>query len=187
MDQLEKKLASAQTAVDSAQKAVDEAKDLKDNASEALKNGMYSFFESVGATSAIDALNNCKYASYNQKGSPTDASAIENVLIALDYIDECNELRAKHDLPELRVTDLMMAYAIADANFASKRLGHPVQFNVAENLSWNFSTDDDPFDGWYYEEKENYENGKGGETGHYRNIVNNKYVLTGLALTQMPA
>ena len=83
---------------------------------------------------------NCRYASYNNKESATDASAIENVLKALDYIDECNELRAKHNLPELKVTDLLIAYAIPDANYTDKNIAHPSPFNVGENLSWGISS-----------------------------------------------
>lgn len=179
-DKAQSDVTSAQAAVDEAKKKAEEAKEFMDNASQSLKDGMYAFFESVGATDALDALENCHFAKYNIKGSSTDASFFENVFAALDFIDECNELRKEEGLSELKVTDLMMAYAIADANYANNIiLHHPGQFPVGENLAWGYI---DPFDGWYDEEKEIYESGGDGEVGHYRNIVNSSYTLTGFAV-----
>lgn len=89
-------------------------------------------------------LQYCIYNKYNDRGSATDASSFENIFYALDFIDECNELREKHGLSALKVTDLMMAYAISDANYASQNISHPMQFGVGENLAWGYT---DPFAG----------------------------------------
>lgn len=180
-DKAQSDVTSAQAIVNEAMKKADEAKVFKDSASQSLKDGMYAFFESVGATDALDALENCYYADYNTKGYSEDASSFKNVFDALDFIDECNRLRKEEGLSELKVTDLMMACAIADANFADHHIAHPEQFNVGENLAWGYSN---PFDGWYDEEKALYEGGntKFEDVGHYLNIINGNYLVTGFAI-----
>ena len=76
------------------------------------------------------------------------------------------------------ITDDLMAMAEADTNWSSQHLGHAQQFNVGENLSWGYK---DPFDGWYTEEKAEYDSGNIAGAGHYLNIINSSYKYTGFA------
>lgn len=57
---------------------------------------------------------------------------------------------------------------------------HPGVYNCAENLAFGYKNGRDPFDGWYTEEKENYDTQNGKETGHYLNIISD-YNVTGFA------
>ena len=106
---------------------------------------------------------------------------------SLKYIRECNDLRAKEGLPPLKVSDVLMARAQADVDWSDDNLDHAMQFNMGENLAWGY---DDPFDGWYTDEKASYDKQKaeGVEhpqgTGHYTNIIEPNYDITGFAVSQ---
>lgn len=141
--------------------------------------GSYGFFAYVGATDAIDILDNSRYASYTHKGEATDATSLENMKASIAQMKECNRLRKLHGLSELKVTYELMAMAQADANYSDSNIGHAGQFNVGENLAWGYVN---PFDGWYTEEKINYETQNGDQVGHYLNIINSRYRVTGFAI-----
>lgn len=180
-------LAQAQELVDQAKTDFDTAKAASEESSSKISAGSYAFFEDMGATSALDALNNCKYAEYNIKGDEKDATSLENMKLAIDFLEEYLEIREQEGCTtEVKVSDSMMAMAQADLN-ASGPLGlnHPQQFGVGENLSWGYS---DPFVGWYSEKamceskglEPTFENG----AGHYCNLVNDEYTVTGFAVSQ---
>ena len=141
----------------------------------------YGFFQSVGATKALQALNSAKYGSYIHKGDSQDATSLQNMYKALDIIEKCNQLRAQEGKSELKVTDTLMAMAQADADYSVIAIGHAQQYQVAENCAFGGSN---PFDGWYTDEKNNYVTKNGGQTGHYLNIVNGQYTCTGAAYTE---
>lgn len=86
----------------------------------------------------------------NLEGDPTDASTFENMLKALDFIDQLNELRAADGLDPLKVSSYMMAISIVNTNWSEDHGQHSMHGNVGENLSWASA---DPFNGWYYDEK----------------------------------
>ncbi|MFQ6150827.1 CAP domain-containing protein, partial [Bifidobacterium adolescentis] len=134
-----------------------------------------------------------------------DATSLDNLLKALDMIDECNKLRADHGLEPLKVSETAMAMAMVQANYAANgHYNHNYQYdNVGENLDWGFS-DDDPYDDWYTAEKETYDAAvKSGDypdlaklspydvflkypdlyqqVGHYLNIVDPEYIAAGMA------
>ena len=139
---------------------------------ELYDQGSLGFFTFVGAADAVDVLKNAKYASSTKLGEETDATSLTNMAKSFDFMRECNQLRAKEGLGPLVVTDRLMAIAQSDLNWSDKNIAHSEQFNVGENLSWNYK---DPFDGWYTAEKAE----KG---GHYLNIVKKEYVTTGFAV-----
>ena len=188
-------LASAQNAKAAAEakaaKAVSDQADIESRlavAKAAYDKGSFGFFESVGADDALEALKTAKYADFTKQNDPTDAVNLENMKAVFDFIRECNELRAmpEHAAGELLVTDRLMAIAQSNLNWSDTEEDHSQQFNVAENLSWGY---EDPFDGWYTEEKEDYDLIRAGQqpkysgnTGHYENIVNKDYTITGFAM-----
>ena len=117
-------------------------------------------------------------------GAKEDATSLENMKVALEYIIEGNDLRASDEhntginKNPLKVTDELMAYAQVNAN-ASREveyhwfyLKNESELKLAwygENLSLGYP---DPYDGWYTEEKVIYEKGETEGTGHYLNLVN---------------
>lgn len=167
-----KELSDAKAAAQKAQEAYDTAKVKFDE-------GVYGFYESRGSTDAINLLNNAHYASYTKKGDPNDATSLDNVKASFQWIRKCNELRASEGAGPLKVSDIMMAASESDTNWSNSHVAHAEQFNVGENLSWGYR---DPFDGWYTEEKQNYISHNGQDTGHYRNIINRAYGVTGFSI-----
>ena len=86
-----------QAAVDAAQKAYDEAKKASDNAEAQIAKGSFGFFEEMGAAgSAGCILNNAPLKEYTEQGNEEDATSLENMKAALEWIKECNELRENH-------------------------------------------------------------------------------------------
>ena len=150
--------------------------------------GSIGFFEYVGATDAINAIRTCKYASYTSEGAANDATGLENMKEAITFVKKGNEYRAKEGtdpqngkaLSDLLITDYMMATAQADANYSTNNIAHAVQFDVAENLAWGYPN---PYTGWYDAEKAEYQSGvrEFMSIGHYINLVNSSYGITGFA------
>lgn len=147
------------------------------------------FFQAVGASDAVAVLQEQNDISgYTKLGDEADATSLTNMLKSLDWIDECNNLRAQHGLAALKVTDYMMAVSQVQCNASAYTMGHTRQYNVGENLAWGYTGRyyKDPFDGWYTEEKAEYDAGNTdfSEVGHYLNIVNDRYEVTGFAQNQ---
>ncbi len=183
VEEAKARVAEAKETVAAAQDALTEAQSALEEAAEKYEAGAFAFFEDIGATSALDALNNATYSSYTEKGNEKDATSFSNMLASLDFIRECNELRKGEGCSELEVSHYLMAVAMSDANASAYTMDHTCQFNVGENLAWGYQ---DPFDGWYTKEKAIYDTGdhSSSTTGHYQNIVNNSYTVTGFAMNQ---
>ena len=179
-------LQSAQAAVTAAQNALSSAKQKQQAAEQAYQSfaaahkgdaeryaqGALGFYGAVGADDAVTVLKTAKYASFTKLGAETDATSLANMEKSFAFLRECNQLRAKHGLKALTVTDRLMAVAQSNLNWSDGNVNHSMQFPVGENLSWNYPN---PFRGWYDEEK-----ASGG--GQYLNIINSDYVTTGFAV-----
>ena len=207
----QQKVNADQQAVDAAQAAVNKGVEDKSVL------GSKGFFEYVGATRAVEILTN---AHQTHDGKPTtvigdkdDATSLANMKASLAFMKECNDLRIAHGLPALKVTHELMAISQVQTNISKYTLGHSRVYNVGENLAWGYQ---DPFDGWYTEEKavldnivndnptlqEMRKNGAtdyelGGyirqhdpnsysEIGHYLNIINPEYTITGFSMSTKP-
>lgn len=93
----------------------------------------------------------------------TDAGSFENLLRTPDYLERQNYLRIhdEHFKCEKQDTNFeILCKAIVSANRSTDpHEGHRHTFNVAENLAWGSNPDykdpkwNDPFYGWYTEEK----------------------------------
>lgn len=154
----------------------------------------------------IDKDSNNMLSSYTKLDDPNDASAVGNMLKALDLIAECNALRKAEGLPELYVSDYAMAVAIVNTNWSAANLkktgklehvaNHGGNRGWAENINAGYTDAHTAYEGWYWNEKANalghavtdpatgkvYQpGGSGGQTGHYENIVDGSYVVTGAA------
>lgn len=208
-----KKATSDATAkVTEAQKAYDEAEAKVADLKAQYNEGVYGFFKSMGAQSAIDVLDNAKYASYTHKGEETDATSLQNMKETVQWMKKLNELRAENGLNALDVSLELIAASISNVNWSSDGLHknmilqHSRQFNVGENLATGI---EDCFDGWYYEEKDNVAEFKAQlgisnvkdtdltedqrdqisalataekQVGHYFNIIDADYGIMGYAI-----
>lgn len=134
--------------------------------------GSLGFFTAVGAQDAVNVLKTAKYASSTDIGNENDATSLTNMSKSFAFMRECNKLRKSEGVGELLVTDRLMAIAQSNLNWSDKNVNHSQQFYVGENLSWNYP---DPFTGWYDEEKAD-------RGGHYLNIINDTYQITGFAV-----
>lgn len=134
-----------------AQAKLDAAQATANASAENYRQGAIAFFKSVGANDAADIILNCKLASYNKVGEEADATSLANMKQAVVWLKACNEYRASVGLGELKVTYAMMATAIADANFSDTKIDHARQFEVGENVAWNYGSN--PFKQWVDQEK----------------------------------
>lgn len=126
-----------------------------------------------------------------------EATKKENVYRSIKLIERCNELRRAEGLPELKInTALMVTSVVSNAvsmfeiahTFTAKGLWNSHADGTstpigAENLAWGYDSDQDPFDGWYNDEKALYDQGirDFSRVGHYKNIINNRYNITGFS------
>lgn len=119
-------------------------------------------------------------------GQKYDATSLENMQASIAYMKECNDLRKKDNLSELKVSMWLMAVAQVNANHAKEYMGHAEIYPTAENLAWGWSdayTDYSPYRGWYDQEKVDFlaGNHKFSDVGHYLNIVEPGWTVTGFA------
>jgi len=176
---------AAKTALQDAQAAYDTAKAAASSVSEQIAKGSSGFFEENGSTSALQVFQDEAYSQYTHMGEAKDATSLENMKSTLDYIKKCNDLRKLNGRSELLITDYMMAVAQYDTNASAYTMNHLAHFAVGENLAWGYTTPDSVFGGWYDQEKEQYEkDGNAAAAGHYFNIINAGYKVTGFALNQ---
>ena len=133
-----------------------------------------------GVGFAIYTLENTQYAYLTRKGDPHDATSLDNMLHALSYIRRCNEIRVSEGMSELLVDDRCMAVAQVKSNAISAlNLRQHIADGVSmtNNLIWITPEEieqgvDDPYNAWFYEEKEWWEQGvRGNDVGHYLNII----------------
>ncbi|NMN01353.1 glycosyl hydrolase family 25 [Bifidobacterium sp. DSM 109958] len=152
-------------------------------------NDLKGYLESVGATTALKAFTDPGFnpdVQYTHLGAWDDATNLDNVIRALELIQECNRLRALTGVRALKVSDTLMAETASSTNW-SHRTGTIAHRWVsgwvpnAQNAAWGYAN---PYDGWYWEEKNNYETGNGGQVGHYFAIAElndfGPYWVTGL-------
>ncbi len=164
-------------------------------------SGSLGFFQAIDNDDATKAMNVILSRTdglydYTHVGKENDATSLENMKASLAWIKECNELRAKHGLPALGVNSYMMAIAQKQLNYSAVEVGHSQKYQVGENLAWGY---ENPFDGWYDKEKaiyerylaqgltpEEIENDHFQEVGHYLNIIEDGYYITGFAVNTEP-
>lgn len=191
---------SALMAQDAAQADADSKKAAADNADKQIAKGSLGFFESRGSTEAVKVLTD-KTVNANldaiKLGQAGDATSLENMKKALEWVHTTNDYRAKHNLPALSINDTLMAMAQADADWSSINYGHAMIFNVGENLAWGYAN---PVDPWYAEKNiydaavkkdpsiasmSAYELSQKDpslyhQVGHYLNIIDPEWTITGV-------
>ena len=151
---LEDDEAAAQARVDAASAEVEAAHVDYDK-------GSLGFFDEQGfdfQAKVLDAAdeNVIDYSDSVKVGDDASATALGHMRDALDWSDHYNEMRTSLGLPELKVTDCLMADAQANADYSAEAMGHSGQFNVGENIAWNWGSD--PYLQWYDKEKVAFDN-----------------------------
>ena len=118
-------------------------------------------------------------------------TALDNFIIAIEMVSECNSRRTTDDnftgLSDLLISPVLMAISELHTNYSSSiYYGHTQVFYVGENLAWGQSSIEGAYNSWYTEEKAEYDAyGSSNNTGHYENIVNSSYTITGTAYTDV--
>lgn len=197
-------LASAVTIQKQAQQAYNEAKSQLDQISanvrydsNAIARGSLGFFEWAGSSNAANIIANPEATSNlpdtnTHLGARYDATSLDNMQLAINRMSYVNYYRMQESLPALYLYDTLVAQGQIQCNFAAQSIwwsGNPhagnngCVFPIGENLSYGYQN---PFDGWYTEEKQEYDSaiaaGKTPDpnsTGHYQNIVNKGYKYFG--------
>lgn len=154
-------------------------------------SGSKGFFEEVGAKDAIAQLqtdykvsDGTPLISYTHIGDPKDATSLKNMASTFQWMRKANALRAQwgdvdgSPAGPLKVTDELMAIAQVNTNWSTFHHEHSHN-GYGENIAWGYS---DPFTGWFDAEKKIYDSKGKGVTGHYTNIVNHEYGVTGFAV-----
>ena len=172
---------AADKALEKAEKAAADAAAAARESGIKAADGVIGFYKENGKDEAVRNLTECRYNSYINSDDKTDAIDLDNVKKVFDHIRKCNELRARHGLDPLLVSDELMACAQADADYSDTIVDHARQFNVGENCAWN--TGSNPFLQWYDKEKAIYDSGAEGVTGHYENIINPYFTVTGFGIS----
>ncbi|SPT54370.1 chromosome segregation protein SMC [Actinomyces bovis] len=223
-------IAAAEAQVAQAQAALEQAKKSAKPAQDLYAEGSFGFFKKLGAQAAVDVLNDTEskdpsgktIASYTHKGDPQDATSLENLQATVALLKKSVELRTKEYLEagmteaeakaaaERKISPYYTAVAQRHANWSAHYRGHAGdngdKYEAGENAAWNNTRKEDPFLGWYHQEKaiwdEQVKQGavKASERfdayafylahpelyphfGHYLNLVDKGKTATGYAIT----
>ena len=131
-----------------------------------------------------------------QLGAETDATNLDNLRQAIDFISLGNTYRAKENLAPLKVSSGLMAMAELNSDYQNNSsLAHSSAFLVLENLAyrqiggtWAYGSfdgvSDDPYEGWYTKEKTYYDNGNEESAGHYKTLTDRQgtMLITGFGV-----
>ena len=152
--------------IEEANKKISEVDALLSKTDERIKEGAFAFFPWVVENypeykEDVDkglAILNDFYEKGDVKKTPEDATSYQNLLITADYLEKMNKLRLNDenfkDLKKLDTNFEILAKAMVSCDRSVDHTkGHRDTFSVWENLAWGYA---DPFDGWYFKEKEIY-------------------------------
>ena len=180
-------------------------------------DGVAGFYRWLGDTEAASIVTGSgagpisgKYLAEAQtmRDSAQSPLSIESMRESLEIIRICNQLRAQHGLPALQIDTALMAQSQVcaawashyqdDAAVRSDPHGACREYNIGENLAWNFSGPQMAFQQWYDEEKQILDDALAAnpdatvgdltqdeefhnKVGHYLNIIREGYRYTGAA------
>ena len=172
---------AAKAAYDRAVSNRDALKPARDKARATLDEGTIGYFRARGADDAVRILTDptvTKYAAEIGRDKTGTATRLDSMAGSFSMLREVNGLREGEGLPALKVSDSLMAVAQAhwDHFIANPDDGplHWRDFNIGENIACGKACFD--------KEKALYDQGvRGYDVGHYVNIVNPDYVVTGSA------
>ena len=178
-EDLDAAASAAKAAYDRAVESRDALKPARDKAQATLDEGTVGYFRARGADDAVRILTDptvTKYAAEIGRDKTGTATRLDSMAGSFSMLREVNGLREGEGLPALKVSDSLMAVAQAhwDHFIANPDDGplHWGDFNIGENIACGKACFD--------KEKALYDQGvRGYNVGHYVNIVNPDYVVTG--------
>ena len=173
-----------------------------DQAMSQEKTGSLGFFEwirdtypeyATDANNAISALLDDKGEGTTHIGAKDDATYLPFVQQTIKIMNKTNELRIQNGLKPMNVSLYAMAEAQKEVNWRDEDIFNPRLYkDLGHNPLWGF---EDYFDGWYYEEKSEYDQlireGKTDEwirenkwydMGYYLNLMDPSYNSMGFAI-----
>ena len=120
-------------------------------------------------------------------GGANDTTNLQNMIGALDTVRRTNELRRQEGRSDLTVAHHLVGAAQWQGDYATVQHGHHMRYGAAENLAWGYQSGAGASDGWY-SEKKLCPQGPDKCTwttanGHYLNMVNSAYTITGTSTT----
>lgn len=206
-----------EAAVEAAQKKLESLNDAYQDALNQWNQGSYGYFKSIHAEYPLymmedenltnkDNLYECKL------GADTDPTNLDNMIVTIDYIKQCNALRKQNDLNELKVDLSLVVIAQIDASGNIAQLEHNSKwdhlglYTCGENIAYG-SKHYNPFKVWYDSEYKLYQDAIASgkypklenmtsmevystwpdlweKIGHYYDILDERYNYTGFALGQ---
>lgn len=102
---------------------------------------------------------------------PNDVTYLANVKKSIEWVIKGNDLRQLHGKPRLKISSYAMAAGQIQAAYSADIMEHSMIFGP-DNLAWGYAEDETgPYAGWYYKEKEIYDKGGSGVTGHYEWLI----------------
>ena len=177
---LEKEITSQNTVISNIQTEynnksaeVKKLETIAQNAAVTIAKGSLGFFESLDPTDTSKAQATLKgnilesggkldseLIKYTELGAEKDATSLENMKAAIEYLKECNAIREKDGVAPLKVDYYTMALTQLKANWSAKTdKGHySGLYCNGENIANGYGGENNsPFKGWYTEEKVVYD------------------------------
>ncbi len=177
---LEKEITSQNTVISNIQTEynnksaeVKKLETIAQNTAATIAKGSLGFFESLDPTdkSGAQAVLNgyilesdgkldSELIKYTELGAEKDATSLENMKAAIEYLKECNAIREKDGVAPLKVDYYTMALTQLKANWSAKTdKGHySGLYCNGENIANGYGgVMGSPFEGWYDDEKVVYD------------------------------
>lgn len=177
---LEKEITSQNTVISNIQTEynnksaeVKKLETIAQSAAVTIAKGSLGFFESLDPTDTSKAQATLKgnilesggkldseLIKYTELGAEKDATSLENMKAAIEYLKECNAIREKDGVAPLKVDYYTMALTQLKANWSAKTdKGHySGLYCNGENIANGYGGENNsPFKGWYTEEKVVYD------------------------------
>ena len=148
----------------------------------------------INQTMTIQEIS--EHASF--KKAIKEATSKENVYKSIQLLEEFNEIRKAEGLPELKINGPLMVSSIVANAFSMFTLDNTFILQLwakhadntstpkgFQNLSWGLDKNADPYQDWYYKQKELADQGvtAAKQIHNYKDITNKKASITGLSVT----
>lgn len=166
-------ISNIQTEYNNKSAEVKKLETIAQNTAATIAKGSLGFFESLDPTdkSGAQAVLNgyilesdgkldSELIKYTELGAEKDATSLENMKAAIEYLKECNAIREKDGVAPLKVDYYTMALTQLKANWSAKTdKGHySGLYCNGENIANGYGGENNsPFKGWYTEEKVVYD------------------------------
>lgn len=147
LKEIESQITTTNNQITSLEEALEQAGSVDEEVAETMKG----FFQYLGDEKALAILDQ------------TNGMSLDDLKTSLEYIQECNELRAQESLDPLKVNSQLMALAYKQATQSAeiyKETGNLEHTGTDPHVGENLAVDQastDPFNGWYDTEKKVYD------------------------------